>query len=142
MRSLHKLLFPPTQRQLPAARAWNIAARTAHIAFTGILLGGHVFDVAEDRLRIVFALVIVTGVLLVGIEAYPSCQWFYLGSGAMTIVKLLLLCTIPFFWEQRVPILLVIVVIASVGAHMPGRFRYYSLVHRRVMHGPASGPAS
>ena len=128
-----KWLFPETPRHLPAARAWNIAARTAHIAVTGILLGGHVFDVEEANLRLFLSLAIATGVLLIGIEAYPSCEWFFLGSGAMTMTKLALLSAVPFFWSQRVPILLAVVVIASVGAHMPGRFRYYSLLHRRVV---------
>jgi hypothetical protein len=27
-----------------------------------------------------------------------------------------------------------VVVIASVGSHMPGRFRHYSVVYRRVIH--------
>ena len=30
------------------ARAWNIGLRTAHIAVSGVLVGGHVFDVPRD----------------------------------------------------------------------------------------------
>jgi len=37
------------------------------------------------------------------------------------------------FWEQRVWLLMLVLVIGSVGSHMPGRFRYYSLLHRRVI---------
>jgi hypothetical protein len=43
-----------------------------------------------------------------------------------------------------VPILLLVLVLASVGSHMPRRFRYYSLVHRRVLEegcGPLDPPA-
>ena len=29
--------------------------------------------------------------------------------------------------------LLIVIVFASVGSHMPARFRYYSVIHRRVL---------
>jgi hypothetical protein len=51
----------------------------------------------------------------------------------MVYAKILLMCLIPWIWEYRVTILMLIVVIASVGSHMPGRFRYYSVLHRRVL---------
>jgi len=129
----HQVLFPNPVRVLPHARAWNIAFRTAHIGATGILLGGHVFDVAEDRLRTILYLCILTGTFLIAIEAYPSCRWFYQGRGVLVLAKLLLLCVIPALWNYRVLILLVVIVIASVGSHMPSRFRYYSFVHRRIL---------
>ena len=131
--SVHRALFPEPVRVLPHARAWNIAFRTAHITITGILLGGHVFDIAEDRLRWILYLCIASGVALIAIEAYPSCRWFYQGRGVMVLIKLALLCVIPFLWAYRVWILLAVLVIASVGSHMPSRFRYYSVIHRRVL---------
>ncbi len=48
-------------------------------------------------------------------------------------VKLILLSLIPWLWDYRVPILGVVIVIACVGSHMPARFRYYSVIHRRVL---------
>jgi hypothetical protein len=51
----------------------------------------------------------------------------------MVLAKLSLLCLVPFAWEYRVPILLVVLVLGSVGSHMPSRFRYYSFVHRRML---------
>jgi hypothetical protein len=141
MQRLQRLLFPEPVRVLPHARAWNIAFRTAHIAVTGILLGGHVFDVPEERLRTVLYLCIATGLALVALEAYPSCRWVYQGRGVLVLAKLALLCTIPLLWDYRVPILLAVVVIASVGSHMPARFRYYSLVHGRVLQEPKTGSA-
>ena len=49
------------------------------------------------------------------------------------LLKLGMICTIPAFWEYRVPILLTVLVVASVSSHMPSRFRYYSFVHGRVL---------
>ena len=43
MASLSTLLFPSPRRRLPHSRWWNIAARTVHLAATGVLLGGHAF---------------------------------------------------------------------------------------------------
>ena len=134
MRGLNQtLLFPRAPRSLRNARAWNIAARTTHIGVTGILFGGHVFDVTEVDLLTWLYLSIVTGGCLVGLEAYPSCRWIYQGRGVAVITKLLLLCSIPWFWNARVGILAIVVVIASVGAHMPARYRYYSFRHGRVL---------
>jgi hypothetical protein len=134
-------LPPDRKRDIPHRRAWNIAFRTAHLAATGVLLGGHVFDVAEVRLRFALYLSIATGLGLVVIEAYPGSLWFSQGRGAMVLTKLALLCMIPFFWAYRVPILLAVVFLASVGSHMPSRFRYYSFVHRRVLdHRPGRMP--
>lgn len=133
VKTLRNILFPDRQRKLPHARAWNIALRTAHIAVSGILFGGHVFDIAAERLLIWLYLSILTGVGLIVIEAYPSCRWFYQGRGVFVLAKLVLLGIIPVLWDYRVAILSVVIVIASVGSHMPGRFRYYSLLHRRVL---------
>ena len=133
MTSIRDILFPNPVRALPGSRAWNIAFRTAHIGATGVLLGGHLFDVAEPRLRTMLYLAILTGVCLIFVEAYPTCRWVVEGRGVMVLIKLGLLCLIPFFWRFRVPILLAVLAIASIGSHMPRRFRHYSLVHRRVV---------
>ena len=133
MTAIRRWLFPETPRTLPHARGLNIAFRTAHLAATGILLGGHVFHVPEGRLRSALYASILTGVLLTAVEAYPHGRWFYQLRGVMVLGKLVLLGTVLLFWSCRVPILLTVVVIASVGSHMPARFRYYSLVHRRVL---------
>ena len=120
-------------------RALNIALRTAHIGARGILVGGHAFDVTPERLKASLWLTIGTGVALAAIEAGPRLLWFHQGRGFMTLAKLALLCAVPLAWDYRLPILLAVIVIASVGSHMPGRYRHYSVVYRRVIH-DASGP--
>jgi hypothetical protein len=107
--------------------------RTAHIATTSVLVGGHVFQVARDALLPWLYATIFTGGVLTFIEAFPRWRWFYQGRGLFVLVKLALLALIPWAWDYRAPILFVVIVIASVGSHMPGRFRYYSVIHRRVL---------
>jgi hypothetical protein len=133
MRHVQDEIEPSEGWRLPYARAWNIALRTAHLAVSGVLVGGHVFDVPATRLAPWLYATIITGAILVLIEAFPRVRWCYQGRGALVGVKLMLLGLIPWLWDYRVPILFGVIVIASVGSHMPARFRYYSVLHQRVL---------
>ena len=99
--------------KLPHARWWNIAARTVHIAAVGVLLGGHVFDIPADRLTAALVVAVASGVALMAIEIYPSAHWAHQVCALAVYVKVALLCAIPFAWAARVPILLLVVAIAS-----------------------------
>jgi hypothetical protein len=99
----------------------------------GVLLGGHAFDVAAERLHPALAATIVSGVVLAALETGVSTLWFHQGRGLMTLAKLGLLFLVPFCWAYRLPILLAVVVLASVGSHMPARWRYYSIVYQQVL---------
>jgi hypothetical protein len=119
-----------------STRTWNIAFRTAHIATMGVLLGGHAFDLPRARLLPCLWLTIATGLGLGLLEAGPSLLWFHQGRGLMTLAKLVLLCAVPLLWEHRylrLAVMLAVVAIASVGSHMPARFRYYSVIYREVI---------
>lgn len=128
-----RVLFPDPPRLLPHARAISMAFRTFHIAAIGILLGGHLFAVPASRLLLWLYLSLVSGAGLMGIELYSSCKWLYQGKGVLVLLKLLLVAAVAAFWKQRVWLLLAVLVIGSIGSHMPGRFRSYSFLHRRVI---------
>ena len=117
--------------KLPTTRFWNITLRSVHIATMAVLVGGLVFDVRFERLMGWLYATIGSGLVLVAIEAWPELKWFREGRALLVAVKLGLLCLIPFYWNQRIWILLLAIAIASVGSHMPGRFRYYSLLGPR-----------
>ena len=119
---------------IPYARAWNIAIRTTHIAATAVLVGGHAFDAPRRDLVPILWLSIGTGGALVFLEAFSvRLRWLVQGRGLMVLAKLALLLLVPLAWSSRLPILLAVIVLASVGSHMPARFRYYSVVERRVL---------
>ena len=112
----------------------SIAFRTLHLAAFGILIGGHAFELHTDRLLLYLWLTILSGVGLIALEVYAvGLYWLVLGKGIMVLLKLALLLLIPFFWEARVVLLVLVVGIASVGSHMPARYRHYSLLERRVI---------
>jgi hypothetical protein len=115
-------------------RALNIALRTAHIGAMGVLLGGHAFDVTPERLKVSLWLTIGTGLALALVEAGPRLLWFHQARGVLTMAKVALICAVPLAWDYRLPILLAVIVIGSVGSHMPGRYRHYSVLYLRVIH--------
>jgi hypothetical protein len=133
MVSLKALLFPEPRRHLAHARWWNIAARTVHLAATGTLLGGHVFGVAPETLYPLLWTAIVTGGVMIAVEVIPTAHWAHQVCAIFVYVKLLILCLVPLLWPYRVPMLLAVLVLASVGSHAPRRVRHYSLWYRRVM---------
>jgi len=133
MTSISALLFPDPRRRLPHSRWWNIAARTVHLGATGILLGGHAFGAESGALMPLLWVAIVSGAAMVAIELFPTAHWAHQVCALVVYAKLGVLCLVPFLWEQRVPLLLAVVVLASVGAHAPRRVRHYSLWYRRVM---------
>lgn len=130
---LRHLVFPAQRRRLPYGRWWNIAARTIHLAATGALLGGHVFDVDANRLWPFLGVAIISGAVLVAIELYPGGDWLHQGCAVAVYTKLGILLLVPLFWDARVALLLVVLAIASVGAHAPRTLRHYSVLRRRVM---------
>lgn len=135
MASLATLLFPDPPRRLPHSRWWNIGARTVHLAATGVLLGGHVFGADEGALLPLLWVAIASGAAMIAIEIYPTAHWAHQVCALFVYAKLGVLCLVPFMWAQRVPMLLAVLVLASVGAHAPRRVRHYSLWYRRVMVG-------
>ena len=118
------LLFPDLPRHIPRHRALGLALRTAHLMTFGVLLGGHLFDVDPARLMPFLLATIASGAGLLALELLSTCAWLFMGKGLVVMLKLGLLLTVPLFWEHRVALLLSIVAVASVGAHMPSRFRH------------------
>jgi hypothetical protein len=108
--------------------------RTLHLASFAILLGGHAFAIEADRLLPALYLTIASGIGLIVLEIYVfGLYWLFLGKGIMVLLKLGLLLAVPLLWDYRLLLLLLIVVIASVGSHMPARYRHYSFLHRHVL---------
>jgi hypothetical protein len=133
MADWRSILFPVPRRTLPGARWWNIAARSVHLAATGVLLGGHFFGAPAAQLLPFLWLAALTGAVLIGLEVYPSAHWLHQICASAVAMKLGLLCVIPFAWDYRVPILFMVVGIASAGSHAPRKIRHYSWLYRRVL---------
>ncbi len=119
------LLFPDPPRQIPRHRVLGLALRTAHLMTFGALLGGHLFDIEPTRLMPFLLATIASGVGLLTLELASTCAWLFMGKGLAVLAKLLILLMVPVFWDHRVALLLLTVALASVGSHMPARFRHH-----------------
>ncbi len=132
------LLFPDPPRRIPRHRALGLALRTAHLMTFGALLGGHFFDVDPARLMPFLIATIASGGALLALELASTCAWLFMGKGLVVLAKLLILLMVPLFWEHRVFLLLLTVAVASVGAHMPSRFRHRCVLPALQQSGPPS----
>ena len=126
-----ELLLPEKKRHLPGERGVRTALRTVHLAAIAVLLGGHFFEVPAERLYAPLAWTIGSGAILILLEVYGSFDWFAQVIGLATLSKLLLLLLVPLFWEQRIWLLLAVLVIASVNTHMPSQYRHFSILTRK-----------
>ncbi len=70
---------------------------------------------------------------MLAVELYTSFDWLTQVGGLAVVLKLALLCAIPYAWSARVPILFAVVAVAGVGSHMPGKYRHYSVLYGRVV---------
>lgn len=130
---LGAILFPPSPRALPHNRGISIGFRTLHLLGSSLLLGGHAFGAEPQRVIPLLYLTVASGLGLILLEVYRSCDWVYQGMGVLVILKTAITVLAGFWWEQRVPLLCVVVVLGSVGSHMPASYRHYSLRHGRVL---------
>ncbi len=115
-------------------RFWNVLLRSIHLATMAVAVGGLVFDVSRDAVSPWLFATVGSGMLLALVEAWPNwSRWLREGRGLVVVAKIILLATIPWLWDYRSYVLFAAIVVASIGSHMPGRFRY------RVMVGKADG---
>jgi hypothetical protein len=134
LRWFDRLFFPLPAHTIPYRRWWSIGLRTVHLIAIGILLGGHAFNAPAAQLRPLLYLAIATGCVMAGLESDPNLHFLVEGGGALMLLKLALLCAIPFAWDLRLYLLLGVVILASVGSHMSARHRHYSFLYGGDFH--------
>ena len=124
MKGPKEILFPPEKRQLRGGRAARIALRTVHLLCLSALFGGHLFGIPRAELAVWLHWTVFSGAGLIALELYGSFDWLLQVAGALVLVKLLILGLTPLFWEQRIALLTIVMVIGSVGSHMPSALRH------------------
>ena len=115
-------------RPVPHLRVLRTTLRTLHLLAAAALYGGHVHGVEAARLVPALGATLVTGGAFLALEVWRFPPWLVQLRGAATFAKLALLACVPLFWEWRVVILSAVLAIGVVTAHMPGRYRYRSLL--------------
>ena len=132
-RNLHSTLFPNTPRDFPFSRSVRIGLRTVHIFTSGTLLGGYIFEQPLTVLEPWLLGSIISGLLLFATDLYANASILFELSGLAVILKLVLLAILPLFWDARISLLVIILVIGSVSSHLPKRYRHRILCCRRFI---------
>ena len=117
---------------IPGARWLRTTLRTLHLIAVGALYGGHLYAVDVTRLQPALLSVLLTGGLLVCFEVWQSRIWVVQVRGVATFLKLGALAAIGLAPDWTVALLTLAIMIGSISSHMPGRWRYHSVLHGRV----------
>ena len=118
-----------TPRPLPGVRVIRTGLRTAHLLAFGALYGGHVYSIPAPRLWPALLATVTSGGALMALEIYRTPLWLGQVRGLATLVKIGLVVAVAVYWDSRLWLLTTAAIIGSVSSHMPGRYRYYSLIH-------------
>jgi hypothetical protein len=126
-------LLGATSRAIPGLRALRTSIRAAHVLATAAFYGGHVYGVSPERLGPALAAVLGTGFVFALLEISRAPVWLVQTRGVAVYVKIALMVWAAAAPTIRIPLLTLALVIGVVVSHMPGRYRYYSLLHRRAV---------
>jgi hypothetical protein len=121
------------EARLPWARPVQVALRTIHIMAMGLLLGGVALGAGRERLQASILATVASGCLLLALDLAKGSSSLTQGSGAAVLLKLVLLGVGNLYPGARLEWYLAATAVASIGAHMPGSWRHFSLLEGRVV---------
>jgi hypothetical protein len=115
-------------------KRWSkISLRTLHLLAVAGVGGGILFALEKDLWINYWWLALVSGVLMMLMDIFANPVWIVQVRGVVIIFKLILLALMVSYSAWGSFLLIVIIVISTVISHAPGKLRYYSLYHRRVI---------
>lgn len=118
-------------------KRWSkISLRTLHLLSVTGLGGGILFSVEKSIWINYWWLALASGVLMMLIDILSNPVWVVQVRGLVIFFKLILVAMLGIYpaWDKT--LLLVIIVISAVISHAPGKLRYYSVYHRKVIVSP------
>lgn len=127
-------LFPIDKRDFPGRRWLSITLRTLHLIGIAGLAGAYLFHLPDNQWMPYLWLAVLSGFLMAAMAIYVDGIWLLQLRGQAIFLKLLLLSTV--FWlfdEPQTMIYLLVIILSGVVSHAPGKVRYYSLWHRKVL---------
>jgi len=98
----------------------------------GLVLGGIFLGGGYAQLRGAVLATVASGLLLAALDLAKGPGFLLQGSGAALLLKLALLGLGNLCPGARLPWYLAATVAASIGSHMPGAWRHFPLLGRRL----------
>lgn len=118
----------------PTVKRWTkISLRTLHILAVAGVGGGILFGLEKDLWINYWWLALVSGVLMMLIDIISNPVWVVQVRGLVIFLKLILLAFMGNGAGLDSLLLTLIIIISAVISHAPGKLRYYSLYHRKVI---------
>jgi len=115
-------------------KRWSkISFRTLHLVSVAGVGGGILFGLDKNLWVNYWWLALVSGALLMLIDAVSNPVWLVQVRGIAVYLKLILLVLMVSYpaWDSY--LLIVIIVISGVISHAPSNLRYYSIYHRKII---------
>ena len=118
----------------PTVKRWTkISLRTLHILAVAGVGGGILFGLEKDLWINYWWLALVSGVLMMLIDIISNPVWVVQVRGIVIFLKLILLAFMGNGAGLDRLLLTLIIIISAVISHAPGKLRYYSVYHRKVI---------
>lgn len=115
-------------------KRWSkISLRTIHLLAVAGVGGGILFGLEKELWLNYWWLALVSGAFMMLMDLVANPLWLAQVRGFVVILKLILLALLGGHPDWDRFLLIIIIVISAVVSHAPGKLRYYSLYHRRVM---------
>jgi hypothetical protein len=118
---------------LSAKRWTKISLRTLHLLAVAGVGGGILFGLEKDLWINYWWLAMASGILMMLIDIISSPVWMVQVRGVSIFVKLILLAYLGSNPDWDAPLVVLIIIISAVISHAPGKLRYYSVYHRKVI---------
>lgn len=118
---------------LTVKRWTKISLRTLHLLAVAGVGGGILFGLEKDLWLNYWWLALVSGGLMMLLDMVSNPIWIIQIRGLVIFLKLILLAFLGSYpaWDSF--LLVVIVIISGVISHAPGKLRYYSIYHGKVI---------
>ena len=123
---------PESSGLVPGARAVQVVLRSIHIVAMALVLGGLARGGTYELLRTSILVTVSSGILLMAVELARGCMVLTQGSGVFALLKLALLGLGHLFPVLHLPFYLAATFVASIGSHMAGDWRHFSLLTWKV----------
>ncbi|MBU2967272.1 hypothetical protein Q4508_11775 [Amphritea sp. 2_MG-2023] len=127
-------LIPQHKRHLPGKRWLSIVLRSLHLVGIAGLAGAYLFDQPEAAWWPFMILGIGSGILMAAKELYVDSIWLYQLRGQLVVLKVLLLLSGLYWFNQADAwIYIVVILISGLISHAPGKVRYYSVIYGKTL---------
>lgn len=117
-----------------SAKRWTkISLRTLHLLAVAGVGGGILFGLDKELWVNYWWLAMASGVLMMLVDIISNPVWMVQVRGVSIFFKLILLACLGSNPDWDGPLVVLIIIISAVISHAPGKLRYYSVYHRKVI---------